>query len=105
MPKAMNLKEKLFVSAVKGLPCVICNAPPPSEFHHICDTGRRLGHLFGLSLCASCHRGNDGFSGINRAAWDKSLQSQLFLLKVVCKKLKVKPPVYKTKVVRRCAQD
>lgn len=103
MRKQATLKEKLFMSAVKGLPCIICSAPPPSEAHHVCDTGRRLGNMFCLPLCTKCHRGNDGFSGINRTAWDKSLNNQLFLLRVVCKKLKVQPPEYKTKVVKRWA--
>ena len=97
----MKTKEKAFIFEVKSLPCVICNAPPPSDFHHICDTGRRLGHDDGLSLCYTCHRGDNGFSGKNRSAWDKSLKNQIELCKLVYKKLgkEWKEPI--TKIVDR----
>lgn len=103
--KAATLKEKLFMSNIKEMRCIICTAPPINECHHITDTGRRLGNMFCLPLCTNCHRGNDGFSGINRTAWDKSLENQLFLLKIVCKKLGIKTPEYQTKIVRRYAQN
>lgn len=78
--KPATKAEKLHMSRVASLPCVICEHPPPSECHHITECGRRLGHMFTLPLCVNCHRGNDGFSGINRSAWDKSLDNQLKLL-------------------------
>lgn len=85
MKKPATAEEKAFMKAVKQLPCIICGHAPISEFHHITKYGRRLGHMFGLPLCVECHRGNDGFSGINRSAWDKSLENQLGLLeKVKC---------------------
>lgn len=102
--KPATTKEKLFYLSVKSLPCVICGAPPYSEAHHICDRGRRLGNMFCISLCVNCHRGDDGFSGKNRKAWDKSLQNQLFLLTRTYKMLGLKPPVYKSKIVRRNAE-
>lgn len=71
------------MAKVSQLPCIICNRPPVSEVHHITQCGRRLGHMFTLPLCTNCHRGDDGFSGINRSAWDKSLENQLNLLDVV----------------------
>lgn len=57
--------------------------------------------MFTIPLWASCHRGEDGFSGKNRDAWDKSLSNQLKLLKQTCKYLGVKPPEYKSKIVNR----
>jgi hypothetical protein len=87
MKKRITKLEREHLLAVKGLPCVICNHPPISEAHHICDTGRRLGHSFVLPLCANCHRGDNGFSGKNRSAWDKSLKNQLELCKQVYKLL------------------
>lgn len=72
-------EEKEHMGWVKKLPCQACGAPPPSECHHITDGGSRLGHFYTLALCKGCHRGSNGFSGINRQAWDKSLTSQLLL--------------------------
>jgi hypothetical protein len=41
--------------AVKGLPCVACGAPPPSEAHHC--TGDKLPRddLRTIPLCKPCH--------------------------------------------------
>jgi len=41
--------------AVKGLPCVACGAPPPSEAHHC--TGDKLPRddLRTIPLCQPCH--------------------------------------------------
>jgi len=108
--------EKRHIGIVKTMPCVICypawymttllrsaitNFGFNSEYHHITDARGRLGHMFGLPLCANHHRGRDGFSGINRGAWDKSLNNQLALLEKVCKVLGIDPPAYQTKVVPR----
>jgi hypothetical protein len=93
--KAKDRKE--FILLVKSMPCCICSAPPPSEFHHIC-VGTRLGDEFGLALCTNCHRGDDGFSGKNRGAWDKSLENQMALLAKQYKKLGRPMPEFKTKI-------
>jgi len=74
------------MAKVSQLPCIVCGKRPV-EVHHITQCGRRLGHMFTLPLCVNCHRGNDGFSGINRSAWDKSLENQLNLLDIVNQQL------------------
>jgi hypothetical protein len=86
--KAPTKAEREHMGKIKQLPCVVCDHPPPSDCHHITQCGRRLGHLHTLPLCYECHRGNNGFSGINRSAWDKSLSNQLHLLEKVKKMLK-----------------
>lgn len=75
----MNQLERKHLEKIKQLDCQACGASGPSEAHHITDCGRRLGHFFTLALCPECHRGSNGFSGINREAWDKSLTTQLKL--------------------------
>lgn len=85
--KAPTKTELAFMFEVKNLPCIICRHPPPSDFHHITKCGRRLGHKFGLPLCYDDHRGRRGFSGLDRSAWDKSLDNQLRLLEEVKKQL------------------
>lgn len=84
--KPATKEEKARMAKVSALPCCVCGAYPV-EVHHITKFGRRLGHMFTLPLCVEDHRGNRGFSGINRSAWDKSLDNQLRLLEVVNEQL------------------
>lgn len=98
MVKRATEAEKEIMAAVKKSPCIVCGAKPISECHHICDTGRRLGHSYVLPLCTTCHRGEHGFTGRYRDKWDKSLKNQLELMKQVYAKLGKKPPVYAPKV-------
>ncbi len=71
---------------VAQLPCCVCG-DYPVEVHHITQCGRRLGHKFTLPLCTEDHRGDRGFSGIKRDAWDKSLDNQLRMLELTNIKL------------------
>ncbi len=108
-------EESRLIAEVKLFPCIICYPeffekadskvyPAGSEYHHICDTGRRLGHAWGLPLCISCHRGDNGFAGKNRSAWDKSLANQLTLCRKVYKNLGREMPELTTKIVKRNGQ-
>ena len=81
-----NKAESARMAKVAELPCCICG-DFPVEVHHITQCGRRLGHKFTLPLCYEDHRGRRGFSGIDRGAWDKSLDNQLKLLEKVKDKL------------------
>ena len=85
--KRPNAEESKRMGRIKELPCIVCRHAAPSDCHHITDCGRRLGHMFTLPLCYDCHRGDNGFSGKNRSAWDKSLSNQLELLKKVNRQL------------------
>ncbi len=80
--KPATKEESEHLARIKELHCVICK-DEPVDVHHITKCGRRLGHKFTLPLCFDCHRGDRGFSGENRSAWDKSLENQLRLLKKV----------------------
>jgi len=95
--KQATKKEKEHMAAVKTLPCVICGTYGV-DCHHICDTGRRLGHFYTLPLCKKCHTGRDGFSGLNRGAWDKSLRHQIDLCKETHRKLGTEMPPLTLKV-------
>ena len=92
-------KEIEFIFKVKRLPCIICKAKAPSQAHHICDTGRRMGHAYILPLCEKCHIGQDGFTGLNRSAWDKSLANQLKLCQQVYMSLNMVMPIPTSKIV------
>lgn len=100
MKKPATMLEKRWMALVSQQPCVICG-DWPVEVHHITAGGRRLGNFFTLSLCTFHHRGEGGFSGKNRGAWDKSLENQLALLDKLCANLGVPAPQYHSKIISR----
>lgn len=56
--------EARHIARVAALPCVVCEAPPPSEVHE-----PEQGLWFAsMPLCAACHRGPDGWHG-TRLRW------------------------------------
>lgn len=57
--KAHTTRESSHLQAVKGLSCVVCNAPPPSDAHHI----KQGNHFTVVALCKDCHQGS--FNGIH----------------------------------------
>jgi len=53
MNNKLNKYERLHLSLVKQLPCSVCDAPGPSEAHHV-----KQGLQYTcISLCVDCHRG------------------------------------------------
>lgn len=46
--------ERAHVQRVKELPCSVCDAPPPSDAHHI----RQGLHYAVVALCKDCHQGS-----------------------------------------------
>ena len=53
MLNKLNKKERLHLGRVKELPCSVCDAPPPSEAHHI----QQGSQWTCVALCVECHRG------------------------------------------------
>ena len=58
--------EHEHMGRVKSQPCALCDAPGPSEAHHV----RQGSHYTVVALCVECHRGP--FMGLHgqRKAWD-----------------------------------
>jgi hypothetical protein len=53
MNNKLNNKERLHLGRVKELPCSVCDAPGPSEAHHV-----KQGLQYTcIALCVECHRG------------------------------------------------
>lgn len=73
MHNRLNPRERAHLARVKALPCSVCQAPPPSEAHHI-----KQGLQFtAVALCESCHRGPVmGWHGQKRA-WAVSKMDEL----------------------------
>ena len=50
--KAITAAEHKHMEAVKSVACAICDAPPPSDAHHI----RQGDHFTVIALCKDCHQ-------------------------------------------------
>lgn len=58
--KAITRAEGLHLERVKSCACAVCDAPPPSEAHHISQGC----HFATVALCMSCHRSSiNGWHG------------------------------------------
>lgn len=63
--KAITPAERVHLAKVKSLPCSVCDAPGPSDAHHI----KQGQHMTAVALCKDCHQGS--LMGIHgqRRAW------------------------------------
>jgi len=64
MNNTLNKKEKAWVGLVKELPCSVCDAPPPSDAHHV----KQHRQYVCVALCKDCHQGYNGWHG-TKAFW------------------------------------
>lgn len=53
MNNKLNTRERLHLGRVKELDCSVCDAPGPSEAHHVTQG---LQYTC-IALCVDCHRG------------------------------------------------
>jgi hypothetical protein len=79
----MTAQERQHVERVKGLPCAVCGAHPPSDAHEI-----EQGLWFvSVPLCADCHRGSrNGIHG-EKWAWRAAKMSEIKALNEALKRL------------------
>ena len=49
---AMSQAERAHLERVKSLACSLCDAPPPSDAHHI----KQGAHFSAVALCKDCHQ-------------------------------------------------
>lgn len=83
MNSKLNNAERQHLARVKSLPCSLCDAPPPSEAHHI-EQGL---HFATVALCAECHRGSMmGLHG-QRRMWAIKKKTELDALDVTIRRL------------------
>jgi hypothetical protein len=83
MLNKLNAKDRLHLAKVKELSCSVCDAPPPSEAHHI-----KQGSQFTcVALCEDCHRGlRNGWHG-QRFMWKIKKMDELDALNVTLSRL------------------
>ena len=53
MNNKLTAKERGHLARIKAMPCSLCDAPGPSEAHHV----RQHSQYLCIPLCESCHRG------------------------------------------------
>ena len=83
MNNRLTDRERKHLGAVKSLPCSVCDAPGPSEAHHV-QQGRQF---TAISLCVDCHRSPLlGWHGQKRA-WAVRRMSELDALDVTIRRL------------------
>lgn len=57
--RAITAAERAHLERVKGAACVLCDAPAPSEAHHVLQGD----HFTCIAVCPTCHRGPMGIHG------------------------------------------
>jgi len=75
--------EKKYLSKVADLGCIICYrlgfAGTPAEIHHVRGLGLGMGvrssHYDTLPLCPEHHRGNTGYHGMGRKAFERQYET------------------------------
>ena len=81
--KNLTKADKKHFMSVKELSCGVCDAPPPSDAHHI----KQGLHLTCIPLCKDCHQGS--FNGLHGQArmWSVMKKDELSVLNDTIKKL------------------
>ena len=83
MNNKLNPAERRHLAMVKVLPCSVCDAPGPSEAHHIVQG---LQYTC-VALCPECHTGpRMGWHG-QRFAWKIRKMEEIDALNVTIKRL------------------
>ena len=82
MNNRLSARERRHLGAVKELPCSVCDAPGPSEAHHI-EQGLQF---TAVALCVDCHRGPTGWHG-TKALWRIRKMDELKALDVTLQRL------------------
>ena len=81
--KSITTLEHEHIGSVKRLPCSVCDAPGPSDAHHI-NQGQ---HFTVVALCKDCHQGSfNGWHGQKRA-WIQRKLDELGALAVTIERL------------------
>ena len=81
--KRTTQAERDHLARVKELPCSVCDAPPPSDAHHI----KQSSAYTCVALCKSCHQGAlMGWHGQKRA-WALHKMDELDALDVTVQRL------------------
>lgn len=83
MNNRLTPREREHIARVKALPCSVCDAPGPSQAHHI-----KQGQQWTvIALCPDCHQGSfNGWHG-QRRIWAIKKMDELSALSVTVQRL------------------
>lgn len=83
MNNSLTAKQRKHVGRVKELPCSLCDAPPPSDAHHI----KQHRQYTVVALCKECHQGSlMGWHGQKRM-WAIKKMDELDALNITIERL------------------
>lgn len=80
--KNLTARDLEHMGRVKSLPCSVCDAPAPTEAHHV----RQGLHYTTVALCAECHRGTHGWHG-DKVSWRVRKMDELDALDITQQRL------------------
>lgn len=81
--RAFTAAESAHIERVKGLPCSVCDAPAPSDAHHIVQGD----HFTTVALCKDCHQGSEnGWHG-RKTMWRVMKLDELGALNITLRRL------------------
>lgn len=87
MNNKLTAKQRAYIARVKLLPCSVCDAPGPSDAHHI---EQSLQYCV-VALCKECHQGPTmGWHG-QRRMWAIKKMKELDALNVTIERLMENP--------------
>ena len=66
MASSAREEAEAHMMEVKGLPCIVCSAPPPSSAHHCTGRGQARDDRMVIPLCYECHQGPQGYHARKR---------------------------------------
>jgi hypothetical protein len=83
MNNKLTTKQREHIGRVKGLPCSVCDAPPPSAAHHV----KQHQQFTVVALCTDCHQG--GFNGWHgqKRMWSIKKMDELDALAITIERL------------------
>lgn len=83
MNNSLTAKQRAHVGRVKELPCSVCDAPPPSDAHHV----KQHRQYTVIALCKDCHQGSIlGWHGQKRM-WAIKKMDEIDALNVTIERL------------------
>lgn len=82
MNNRLTAREREHLGRVRALPCSVCDAPGPSEAHHI-EQGQQF---TAVALCRECHTGVNGWHG-TKAYWRIRKLTELQALNITLQRL------------------
>lgn len=87
--KSATQIEKEHLLLIKSMGCIVCPRPAPSEAHHICVAGRRVGHFYTLPLCHEHHEGTELSIGNTKKKFIEKFGTEFELLVKVNKLIRL----------------